>query len=484
MFMMPWIASLTRSRLPVGVILIVLMNAFVFFGLQSRDDHREQLMADYYQSSALPALELPAFEAHLVQRGETASLHTLRAMKRAGALALAEQMMEADEVFMRALREGKVITPENERFDDWRLARRQFDAMRQKLFTVNYAFDGERPSLLTAFSHQFLHASNGHIFGNMLVLILIAPAVEALLGTLPFLLIYLAGGLGALGMHLLLSSGGGMLLGASGAISAVMGAFAALLGMRRIPFFYSVIVYFDVVRAPALLALPLWLANEAVQFIWFSQTSNVAYAAHFGGLLTGAILILPLRRKALSRLLPEPEKASVAPAGSAVPGPALALQQARRQLANQRFDEARQSYLRAARDPAASADVLREAFNFVRLAPASAEYPALVAAICCARGQGELVLPLVRECFADYLKQARPGLQLKPETLLALVDRFAEGRCLAELERSMRALLASAPDHPALEAALLRTVQTLRAGGALQPAMELARLRRGASAGS
>lgn len=482
MFMMPWIASLTRSRLPVGVILIVLMNAFVFFGLQSRDAHREQLMADYYASSVLPGLELPAFEAHLAQRGDKTSLRLLQAIKQARKAALAEEMMERDEAFMRALREGKVITIGHEQFDDWQLARRHFDAMRQQLFTVNYAFDREHPSLLTAFSHQFLHASNGHIFGNMLVLILIAPAVEALIGTLPFLLIYLAGGLGALGMHLLLSSGAGILLGASGAISAVMGAFAALLGMRRIPFFYSVIVYFDVVRAPALLALPLWLANEAVQFIWFSQTSNVAYAAHFGGLLTGAALVLPLRRKALTRLLPEPENAGSAN-GATLSVPALALQQARRQMANQRFEEVRRSYLRAAREPAVFIDVLREAFNFMRLAPASAEYHALISLICVHRGQEMLVLPLVRECFADYLKQALPVPRLKPDVLLILVERFAEGRCLPELERSVQILCSTAPDHPALEKCLLRAIQVLQAGGALQQVSALARLRRGASAG-
>ena len=479
MFMMPWIARLTRSTLPLGVILLVSLNLFVFFVLQAGDEQRFALNADYYTRSVLPGLELPRFGEHLKRQGESDKLQAFEQMERARAVLPALQMMEADAGFMSELRAGRVVTEAHAQFEDWRRARRQFDAMQQRLFTERFAFDAAKPQWYTALSHQFLHGDTGHLIGNLVVLILIAPAVEALLGTLPFLLLYLVGGLGAVGMHwLLLEGAAGSLVGASGAISAMMGAFAVLLGLRRIPFFYFVFFYFDVVRAPALLALPLWLANEAIQFLWLSGSSNVAYGAHFGGLLAGALLALPLRRRALARLRPEGEEDSALP-GAPPPLPAaeLALKDARRLMAAQRFDEARRAYARAAQAAGGKAEWLRECVNVVRLAPASPEYHAVAGRILAQRAQGAALDALVRETFNDYIKQAKPLPQLGPETLLALIERFEAARALAELERCARLLHACAPAHPHLPAVLARCSQALRAGGELQRALELAQLR-------
>ncbi|NSL55826.1 rhomboid family intramembrane serine protease [Uliginosibacterium aquaticum] len=482
MFMMPWIARLTRSRLPLGVILLVLINLFVFFALQSRDEKRYELMVDYYAGSVLPNIELPAFEAHLRKEGEGKKLKRLEAMKQAKALFPALRMMEADDKFMRALHAGEVVTDAHLQYEDWLRARHQFEAMQARLFTERFSFDGEHPKWYTAITHQFLHGDLGHITGNLVVLILIAPAVEALLGTVPFLVVYLLGGLGAVGMHWLLMSGAaGSLVGASGAISAVMGAFAVLLGMRRIPFFYFVFFYFDVVKAPALLALPLWLANEAIQFVWFSGSSNVAYGAHFGGLLAGALLVLPLRRAALARLQAADEEGSDEETADGKPAPRpaaeLAVLEARRLMAAQRFDDARRAYARVAREAGSRVDLLRESLNVARLAPASAEYHAIVASALASKGQDAASQTLVRECFTEYLKQAKPRPQLAPELIAVLIERFAESRSLPELERCARLLQASAPAHPGLDVILARCVQVLRAGGALQPAMEIAQLR-------
>ena len=475
---MPWIARLTRSTLPLGVILLVLINVFVFFGLQARDEKRYELNADYYARSVLPALELPRFGEHLKRQGEREKIELLARMEKARAVFPALQMMEADNSFMRELRAGRIITETHAQFEDWQRARRQFDAMQQRLFTEKYAFDTGNPKWYTALTHQFLHGSNGHLIGNMVVLILIAPAVEALLGTGVFLLVYLVGGLGAVGMHWLLTAAvGGSLVGASGAISAMMGAFAVLLGMRRIPFFYFVFFYFDVVRAPALLALPLWLANEALQFLWLSESSNVAYGAHFGGLLAGALLVLPFRRAALARLRPEGEDDDPASAPPPLPAAEIALKEARRLMAAQRFDEARRAYARAAREAAGKADWLRECFNVVKLAPASPEYHAVAGRVLAQNGQDAALQILVHEVFNEYIKQAKPLPKIAPEVLLGLIERFSAARRWAELERCARLLHASAPEHPELARLLARCVHSLRAGGEPQRAMELAQLR-------
>lgn len=482
MLMMPWIAGLTRFRLPLGVILLVLANLVVYFGFQSRDARREQLAIEYYASGVLAELELPAYEKWLGEHGSQEALDGLHARQRVRALPAIVEMIEEDESFLAALRADRIIEEANPRYEDWQRARLHFDGMRARLFTRKYAFDTAHPTPLTAFSHQFLHGSNGHLFGNMLVLVLIAPAVEALLGTFVFLAIYVAGGFGAVGMYLMLATHAGSLVGASGAISAVMGAFAVLLGMRRIPLFVFAFVYFDIVRAPALLALPLWLTNEAAQYLWFSAGSNVAYSAHFGGLLAGALLALPWRRAALARLMPA--EADVA-AGKAPASPAealaLTLQQARRLMVAQRFEEARRAYLRAARDPACSLEGLREAVNLCRLTPAAVEYHQLVAIVCVGREGGAARLQLIRDCFKDYLKHAKPVPRLKPEILTGLIPRFVEAQCLSELESCLRVLCRLAPvPQPGLEQVLRQGIEALRAGGRQQPAAEIAALLRSA----
>ncbi|MDP5238639.1 rhomboid family intramembrane serine protease [Uliginosibacterium sp. 31-16] len=473
--MMPYVTRLTRGSFPLGVILVVLTCAIVFFGFQSGDEKRYALMGDYYASSVLPAVELPAYEAYLRKQGEARQLKQFEALKQSRALFPTLRLMQADEVFMGRLRAGSIITDAHPQFDDWQRARRQFDAMEKRLFTERFHFDTEHPTWLTAISHQFMHGGTGHIVGNMIVLILVGPAVEALIGTLPFLLLFVLGGIGAAAGHWLATQGApGGLVGASGAIAAVMGAFAVLLGRRRIPFFYFVFVFFDVIRAPALLALPIWLINEALQFFWLGN-AQVAYGAHFGGLLVGALLVLPLRRRALERLLPEGAEDTAEAA--AKPTAELAIHEARRLMSSQRFDEARRAYARAASQARGNAGVLRECLNVARLAPASAEYHAIVACVLALRGQDAASQALVLESFRDYLQKARPLPQIAPETAVALIERFSQTRCLPELDRCARLLHASAPAHPGLDQILALAVHALRTAGDPLRATELSKLK-------
>lgn len=475
MFMMPYVTRLTRASFPLGVSLVVLACVLVYFGFQSGDEKRYQRIGEHYATSVLPAVELPAYEDYLRRRGETEALQRMEAFRRTQALFPALSQMEGDAVFMARLRGGKIVTEEHPQFDAWRSARHQLDAMEARVFTERFGFDTGHPTALTALTHQFMHGSVGHLFGNMVVLILVGPAVEALIGTLPFLLVFVLGGFGAAAAHWLATQGvPGGLVGASGAIAAVMGAFAVLLGRRRIPFFYFLFVYFDVFRAPALLALPIWLVNEALQFFWLGN-AHVAYGAHFGGLLVGALLALPWRRRALARLLPEGGGAVVeAPSR---PAAEVAVGEARRLMSTQRFDEARRAYARAAGEARGEVAVLRECLNVTQLAPASVEYHRVVARILALPGVDPVTQTLVLETFRAYVQKARPQPRLEAETALALIARFAAARCLPELERAARLFHASAPQHPQLPRALAQAVQVLRAAGDPLRATELLKLK-------
>ncbi|PAS98390.1 MAG: hypothetical protein BSR46_12145 [Candidatus Dactylopiibacterium carminicum] len=477
MLMMPYVSRITRARFPVAVLLLVLINLFVYFVLQARDEQRYELLGDYYASSVLPGIEFPAYAQWLGRQAETAKLVAFEEARRRDGFA-ALHMLEADSAFQQALRNGDVLPEQDARRADWKRARGQFEAMRAQLFTERFAFDASHPSWLTAITHQFLHGSRAHLVGNMVVLILIAPAVEALVGSTAFLTIYLLGGLVAAASHMLFAgAAAGSLVGASGAISAAMGAFAVLLGRRRIPFFYFVVVYFDVIRAPALLALPLWMANELVQFFWFGDR-QVAYGAHFGGLLAGALLAFPLRARAMARLARQ-DAADVTPINPTgresenLPW-APALRDARRLMTAQRFDEARRAYGLVVRHEGVSTGALRECFNVLRLSPTNTEYQACLSAIF-TMDRSAPEQTLVLDAFRDYARNTA-AVALPPKVLVMLVRHFAHCRAWRELEQAAQALHAAAPDSPALVPILAKAAHALREGGEPLRALTLTRM--------
>lgn len=463
MFMMPYVSRLTRSSFPFGVILLVILNVLVFFGPQAMDHTRGQRVAAYYAESVLPKTELPAYARHLRDQGKTDAAKRFDAIMAQENWFAALNEMENDADFMRRLRDNRVITPEDPAYDDWHRMRQRYEEMRHALFTERFQFDTSKPSWLTALSHQFLHGDNGHLLGNMVVLALIAPAVEALIGTGSFLALYLLCGIAAAGSHMLFTQGmPGGLVGASGAISGAMGAFAVLLGRRRIPFFYFVFVYFDVIRAPALLALPLWLANELLQFFWLGN-GHVAYGAHFGGLLAGALLAWPLRRRALARLAAEPDAPQEAVVQDEQAVARMAeFKEARRLMTAQRFDEARRAYGRLAMLSGVDQSMLRECLNVCKLVPASEEYHRVATRILMTkRIEGRFAL----ETFREYLQQAKPVPRLSVEMLRELVTRFLQLHAQADAERALRLLYKLAPAHPSLPELTEQTAQAWAAAG-------------------
>jgi hypothetical protein len=87
----------------------------------------------------------------------------------------------------------------------------------------------------------------------------------------------------------------GSALGASGAIAGLMGACCVVWGMRRIRVFYWFFVVFDYVRVPALALLPVWLGWEFWQ-MWSRPNVGIAFDAHAGGIITGALLTFAIRK--------------------------------------------------------------------------------------------------------------------------------------------------------------------------------------------
>jgi rhomboid family protein len=149
---------------------------------------------------------------------------------------------------------------------------------------------------VTAFSSMFLHGSFLHIFGNMLFLAIFGPTVEDTMGRGRFLAFYLLGGLVALGAQVLVRPDSTVpTLGASGAIAAVLGGYVLLYPRARVLTLVFMIFFVTIVEVPALLLLGFWFV---VQLLFGAAGlagpiggEGVAYFAHVGGFLFGALVI-------------------------------------------------------------------------------------------------------------------------------------------------------------------------------------------------
>lgn len=282
MLILPLPARPDWSRPPLATIAIMLL-CLIGFLMQGSDGKRLEAAWRHYQESGLAGVEIAAFQEDRQQRGLAPARGREPEIVR---------MMENDRDFMQRLQGDRVITPGQTEYPTWRNKRTQFEVLRARAITEKYALNGQEPRLDSLFTHMFLHGDIMHLSGNMAVLFVVGYTVEAALGPLGFLALYLLGGLGAALPDILAPATGYRLsIGASGAISAVMAAYLVLFGQRRINFFYWLFFFFGTVRWPALAILPLWLANELLQKFVLDRGGNINYLAHFAGLLSGALLI-------------------------------------------------------------------------------------------------------------------------------------------------------------------------------------------------
>jgi membrane associated rhomboid family serine protease len=140
---------------------------------------------------------------------------------------------------------------------------------------------------------MFLHAGWLHLLGNMWFLWLFGNNVEDVMGHARFLAFYILVGLAASAAHVL-SSPGSVLptVGASGAISGIMGAYLMLYPRVRIQTLFVFIIFLRVIPVPAWLVLVLWFALQVLTaYATPADTGGVAVWAHVGGFVAGLVLV-------------------------------------------------------------------------------------------------------------------------------------------------------------------------------------------------
>ncbi|WP_068113648.1 rhomboid family intramembrane serine protease [Tropicimonas marinistellae] len=163
-------------------------------------------------------------------------------------------------------------------------------------FYSEYALVPAFPSLHSYLTSMFLHGGIFHILGNMLFLWIFGDNLEDEMGHLGFLLFYLASGVAAGFVHVTLSPGSMVpTVGASGAIAGVMGGYLLLFPRARIDILLIIIILIRIFTVPAWTMLVIWFGMQLVGGAASDpNTGGVAYWAHAGGFVAGAIFALPV----------------------------------------------------------------------------------------------------------------------------------------------------------------------------------------------
>jgi membrane associated rhomboid family serine protease len=156
------------------------------------------------------------------------------------------------------------------------------------------------PSLVTS---QFLHAGWIHVISNMVYLWIFGDNVEDRLGHVPYLIFYLGAGAAAGLLQVLFNPFSGIpMVGASGAIAGVMGAYFVLYPQSRVLTAIFVLFFFDLVEIPALFFLGFWFLMQLLSGVGSLGVSNsagggTAFWAHIGGFVVGAAVGVVLRAR-------------------------------------------------------------------------------------------------------------------------------------------------------------------------------------------
>jgi membrane associated rhomboid family serine protease len=157
------------------------------------------------------------------------------------------------------------------------------------------------PSGITLVSSMFLHGGILHLAGNMLYLWIFGDNIEGLTGHVRFLFFYLICGLAAALTHILFEPNSTVpMIGASGAISGVLGAYLLRFPRARVHVLVILFLFIRIVRVPALVVLGFWFIIQVFNGIGsfgIQAKGGVAWFAHIGGFAVGMLMITLFNKK-------------------------------------------------------------------------------------------------------------------------------------------------------------------------------------------
>ena len=300
---------------PLVLFAIVFLNLLVYFFYQFNDEQKIHVALERYTQEGFFEVEWPAWQKFLEGQEELELLQDMQNTYKAANLhgnlhanlhanlhdnsntsslqSLSLQILLRPDFFPEAENNGLTFKTNDERYH-WLDTRAAINRQAGAVSFLKFGLIPGEFSVISLFTHQFLHGSLMHLMGNLLFLMLCGFAVEAAIGHKMFLAFYLVSGLAGSLLFTLVNWGSMQpLVGASGAISGVMAMYLAVFRLKKIEFFYWFFIFVGYFRAPALAILPVYIGKELYS-LFFGEATNVAFMAHIGGFVMGGLLVILL----------------------------------------------------------------------------------------------------------------------------------------------------------------------------------------------
>ncbi len=149
-------------------------------------------------------------------------------------------------------------------------------------------------NMLTLFTSMFIHGGLFHVVGNMLYLWIFGNNVEDSMGHMRFIIFYFLSGVAAAAFQFFYDPHSTIpMVGASGAVSGILGAYLVLYPYARVKTLLFIFVFIKIVELPAILLLTIWFFMQ----VFYSHMGGVAWYAHIGGFIFGLLSIRFFRKK-------------------------------------------------------------------------------------------------------------------------------------------------------------------------------------------
>ncbi|HDL18754.1 MAG TPA: rhomboid family intramembrane serine protease [Bacteroidetes bacterium] len=166
---------------------------------------------------------------------------------------------------------------------------------------TNPVYDTPFPNIFTLFTAMFIHGGFMHIIGNMLYLWIFGDNIEYIMGSFRFLLFYLLVGLAASFSHIIMEPSSAVpMIGASGAISGVLGAYLIKFPKAKVLVVIFLFIIIQTVYIPAVFVLGFWFLMQLVSgfsSLGVKGGGGVAWWAHIGGFITGILLVNKFQKR-------------------------------------------------------------------------------------------------------------------------------------------------------------------------------------------
>ena len=457
MLIIPLTEKISWRNPPIITLGIILLNCLIFFLFQGDDTEKHIKASEYYFTSGLAQIEVPRYIAYREGR-----LHKIDDSFVADSIAedtLVQYYLEMqrDSLFLEKLSHDEIINPASLLYEDWKGLRIEYETQLSQIVSLSYGFRPAHKSVLTSFTYMFLHGSFGHLFGNMIFLWIVGCMLEMGLGRLTYVGLYIIGGLMAVWGYWLVYMDSTMpLVGASGSIAGLMGAYAVLFNKKKVKIFYSLGFYFNYLRIPAIILLPIWIGKEFYQ-LFFGGDSHVAYAAHIGGLVGGAVFGFICMKFSLGfdeDVIKETPVDEISPL----------IEKALKHIAELDMPAGRRVLKQVlAKDPE-NIDALTHLFHVDKLDPEGDKFHETAKKLIFELSRSYHTYEKAHKIYQEYIRHTR-NPRLTPQLYVQLSAMFAATGHVENAVKILTLLLKKVPESPGIPGALLKLARAYRQNG-------------------